>query len=66
LALSSLQQLPVFQELDNPFTMEDMKIATRRLKSTKSPGQDGIPSKILENGGKPLLTVLFRIFEMLE
>jgi len=66
LALSSLQQLPVLQELDNPFTMEDMKLATRRLKSTKSPGQDGIPSKILENGGKPLLTVLFRIFEMLE
>ena len=42
-ALSSLQQLPVLQELDNPFTMEDV-------------------SRWKKNGGKPLLTVLFRIF----
>ena len=61
-ALSSLQQLPVLQELDNPFTMEDVKLATRGLKNKKSPGQDGIPPKFLKNGGKPLLTVLFRIF----
>ena len=42
-ALPSLQQLPVLQELDNPFTMEDVKLAIRRLKKKKSPGQDGIP-----------------------
>jgi len=41
-ALSSLQQLPVLQELDNPFTMEDVKLAIRGLKNKKSPGQDGI------------------------
>jgi len=33
LASSSLQQLPVLQELDNPFTMEDVKFAIRGLKN---------------------------------
>ena len=37
-ALSNLQQLPVLQELDNPFTMEDVKLALRGLKNKKSPG----------------------------
>ena len=60
--MSSLQQLPVLQELDNPFTMEDVKLAIRGLKNKKSPGQDGISPEILKNGGKPLLTVLFCIF----
>jgi len=40
LALSNLQQLPVLQELDNPFTMEEVKLAIRGLKNKKSPGQD--------------------------
>jgi len=43
-ALSSLQQLPVLQELDNPFTMEDVKLAIRGLKNKKS-RQDGIPPR---------------------
>jgi len=42
-ALSSLQQLPVLQKLDNPFTMEDVKLAIRGLKNKKSPGQDSTP-----------------------
>jgi len=41
--------------------MEYVKLAIRCLKNKKSPGQDGIPPEILKNGGKPLLTVLFRI-----
>jgi len=60
-ALSSLQQLPVLQELDNPFTMEDVKLAIRGIKNKKSPGQDCIP-RDFEKCGKPLLTVLFCIF----
>ena len=55
-----MQQLPVLQELDNPFTMEDVKLAIRGFKNKKSPGQDGISPEIFKNGGKPLLTVLFR------
>jgi len=47
-ALSSLQQLPVLQELDNPSTMEDVKFAVRGLKKKKSPGQDGNPPEILK------------------
>jgi len=35
-ALSSLQLLPVLQELDNPFTMQDVKLAIRGLKNKKS------------------------------
>ena len=34
-ALSSLQQLPVLQELDNPFTMEGVKLAIRGIKNNK-------------------------------
>ena len=44
--------------------MEDVTLAIRGLKNKKSPGQDGIPPEILKNGGKPLLTVFFRIFTM--
>jgi len=42
--------------------MVDVKLTIRGLKNKKSPWQDGIPPEILKNGGKPLLTVLFRIF----
>jgi len=42
--------------------MEDVKRAIRSLKNKKSPGEIGILHEILKNGGKPLLTVLFRIF----
>jgi len=41
--------------------MENVKLAIRGLTNKKS-GQDGILPEILKNGGKPLLTVLFRIF----
>jgi len=39
-----MQQLPVLSELDNPFTMEDVKLAIRGLKNKKS-GQDGTPPR---------------------
>jgi len=48
-ALSSLQQLPVLQELNNPFAMEDVKLAIRGLKNKKSVGQDSIPQKMVAN-----------------
>jgi len=44
-ALSSLQQLPVLQEQDNPFIMDDVKLAIRGRKNKKSPGQDGTPPR---------------------
>jgi len=61
-ALSNLQQLPVLQKPDSPFTIEDVKLAIRGLMNKKIPGQDGIHAEILKSGGKPLLTALFRIF----
>ena len=48
-ALSSLQQLPVLQELDNPFTKEDVKLTIRGLKNKKFAELDGILPEILKN-----------------
>jgi len=57
----------IFQEVDSPFNMADVKIAARGPKRKKITWARWHPPEILKSGGKPVLTELFlHIHELLE
>jgi len=58
---SSLEKIPQVEtkwELDDPPTLEEISKATTQLNPGKSPGIDGIPAEVYQNGGEALLDKL--------
>ena len=56
--LAKIPQLDVKLELDDPPTYEEIKKATMHLKVGKSPGIDGIPAEVYQQGGEAVLDKL--------
>lgn len=53
------------QELDKPFSDEEVIQAMKKIKHHKSPGMDGISNELLKYGGLPLLGALLKLFNKL-
>ena len=54
-SLAKITQTDVKLELDDMPTLEEIKKATMQLKVGKSPGIDGIPADVYQNGGDAVL-----------
>ena len=61
-ACQQLKRKPTRNELCGEITKEELKKALKSTASGKAPGLDGIPSDILENGGKKLCDSLLDLF----
>ena len=51
-SLAKIPQVDVKLELDDPLICEEIKKAAMQLKVGKSPGIDGIPAEVYQNGGE--------------
>ena len=54
-ALDSIEDLPVFEELDSEPTLEELSKAMDALVSRKAPGEDSIPPEVIKCGKPALL-----------
>ena len=61
-SLADIPQVDVKLELDDPPTSEEIKKATMQLKVGKSPGIDGIPAEVYQQGGEAVLDKLQDLF----
>ena len=61
-SLAKIPQVDVELDLDDPPTREEIKKATMQLKVGKSPGIDGIPAEVYQQGGKTVLDKLQDLF----
>ena len=50
------------EDEENPITMEEFEKAISRIKSGKSPGDDGLPVEVLKAGGATVANKLLKIF----
>ena len=55
----------VFEELDKPFTEQEINIYARKLKSDKSPGGDNILNEYIKEGRTILLPLLCKLFNVI-
>ena len=51
-SLAKIPQVDMKLELDDPPTHKEIKKTTMKLKVGKSPGIDGIPAEVYQNGGE--------------
>ena len=57
-SLAKILQVDVKLELDDPPTREEIRKATTQQKVGKSPGIDGIPAEVYQQGGETVLDKL--------
>ena len=57
-SLAKIPQVDVKLKLDDPPTHEEIRKATMQLKVGKSPGMDGIPAEVYQQGGETVLDKL--------
>ena len=61
-ACNQLDQRPVREDLCEPISMVELEEAIQNTRSGKAPGQDGIPSDILQHGGPKLKEQLLSLY----
>ena len=61
-SLNKIPQMDVKLKLDDPPTREEIRKATMQLKVGKSPGIDGIPAEVYQQGGETVLHKLRDLF----
>ena len=61
-SLAKIPQVDVKLELDDPPTRKEIRKATMQLKVGKSPGIDGIPAEVYQQGGETVLHKLRDLF----
>lgn len=62
--ISAVPQLPIMLELDNIFTLNEVKKTISLLKNSKAPGVDGLPPEIFLSGGNTLAVELHHLFSI--
>ena len=50
-------------EVNEPFNIDELKVAVKSLKNNKSPGPDQIVNELITNGGEAIIQSIFELFE---
>ena len=59
---SSVPALPATYEPPPPILPSEVRVAIKRLKRGKAPGEDNITTAVLQDGGEPIIKALTQLF----